>query len=78
MPELVHRLLLHPRFELTPKLRVVFDQRVDQVFVFPNRDELKGGHAVDGDDHRLAPAERPVAAQIGLGFTQRHDFHDDV
>ena len=57
------------------KLGIVFQQPFDQVIIFFQRGQLKGGDAVDGDDDRFVMADSAVMAQVGFGFTQRNHFH---
>src|SRR5258708_7921540 len=53
----------------------MLEKLIDQIFPFIERNKLKRGHAVHGNDDGLRSAKSRVMAQLGFCFTQRNHFH---
>jgi len=48
---------------------VVLYKPIDKIVILGQRDELKGGAAIDRDDNRFLMAPMPISAQVRLRFT---------
>jgi hypothetical protein len=66
---------LQPLLHVLPKPWMVLEQTIDQIVIFLDGDELKRGHAPDGDDHWFPVTEPGISVEPGLCFGEWNHFH---
>jgi hypothetical protein len=64
-----HAALLESLLQQAAKFGVVLKESIDQVVVFFQGHELKGGDAIDRHNHRFVMAKVSVPTQMGFRFT---------